>query len=61
VDQNPHYFWKLDPDPHEVKIQRLYRLKIELWRAVDAHNGDGGLEAQKKSLWLQMPITFDEE
>jgi hypothetical protein len=32
----------------KVKVQKLKRLKIELWRAVDAHNG--GLEAQNEAL-----------
>jgi hypothetical protein len=32
----------------QVKIQKFYRLKIELWRAVDVHNG--GLEVQNGAL-----------
>ncbi len=41
-DPDPHHFGKPDPDPHQVKIQELKRLKMELWRAKDAHNGGGG-------------------
>jgi hypothetical protein len=37
---------KLDPDPHQSQIKELWRLKMEPWRAVDAHNG--GLEAQNR-------------
>jgi hypothetical protein len=32
----------------KVKIQKLKRLEIELWRAVDAHNGC--LKAQNEAL-----------
>jgi hypothetical protein len=52
ADPDPHYFGKLDPDPHlseswiriririKVKIQNFYRLKVEPWTLTN-----GALEA----------------
>jgi hypothetical protein len=37
ADPDPHYFGK--PDPDQVEIQELWRLKIEPRRAVDARSG----------------------
>jgi hypothetical protein len=37
LDPNPHWSEKLDPEPND-KIQKLSRFKIELRRAMDAHN-----------------------
>ncbi len=55
ADPDPHHFWKQDPHQSEsqvrikiksriririkVEIQELWRLKMEPWRAVEAHNG----------------------
>ncbi len=41
----------------EVKIQKSWRLKIEPWRAVDAHSGD--LEARNKTLGVCRPVVAD--
>ncbi len=41
---DPHYYGKLDPDPQNVKIQEMKRLKMEPGRAVNDHKG--GVEAQ---------------
>jgi hypothetical protein len=68
-DPDPHHFWKLDPDSHQsesriririkVKIQELRRLKMEPWRAVDAHNGD--METQNGVVVAGFLHHFDEE
>ncbi len=56
LDPDPHQSEKPNPDPQKVKsmiriririkvkIQELWSLKMDLWRAVDAHKGGG--EAQ---------------
>jgi hypothetical protein len=68
----PHYFGKLDPhkmekldldpDPHENQSSGSLRLKMEPWRALEAHNG--GVEAQQGARkyvyqwWSQIHITL---
>jgi hypothetical protein len=50
ADPDPHYFWKLDPDPGiREKICIGIRIKVKSQKprkAVDAHSG--GLEAQNR-------------
>ncbi len=41
------------------EIQKLYRPKIEPWRAVDAHNG--GLEAQYEALEIYRSVVTDSD
>ncbi len=44
-DTDPHYFLKLDPDPHKSQNSKASEAQN---RAVDAHNG--GLEVQNGAL-----------
>jgi hypothetical protein len=39
-----------------IRIQIRIKVRIEPWRAVDAHNG--GLEAQNKAMGSQIPFTL---
>jgi hypothetical protein len=41
----------------KVKVQELSRLKMELWRAVDAQNE--GVAAQMEALRVRRPVVVD--
>jgi hypothetical protein len=49
-------FWEADPNRSKVKIPEILRLKMELWKAADAHIG--GVEAQNDPFCASASAPF---